>query len=119
MAAALADALEGFDAEHTEPPLPDIVEVDGWVHVSQPVAVRPGPSGITIERIRQSVSPDGRRSAEADAIHLDALTAEQLDSRGRRRRPARRRPHADRGDRGPRRLRGGAAAWLSIPRASS
>ncbi len=82
MAAALADALEGFDAEHTEPPLPDIVEVDGWVHVSQPVAVRPEPSGITIERIRQSVSPDGRRSAEGDAIHLDALTADQLAAEG-------------------------------------
>lgn len=82
MAAALADALEGFDAEHTEPPLPDIVELDGWVHVSQPVAVRPGPDGITIERIRQSVSPDGRRSAEGDAIHLDALTADQLTAEG-------------------------------------
>jgi SAM-dependent methyltransferase len=82
LAAALADALEGFDAEHTEPPLPDIVEVDGWVHVSQPVAVRPGPEGITIERIRQSVSPDGRRSAEGDAIHLDALTGDQLAAEG-------------------------------------
>lgn len=82
MAAALADALDGFDAEHTEPPLPDIVEVDGWVHVSQPVAVRPGPTGVTIERIRQSVSPDGRRSAEGDAIHLDALTADQLAAEG-------------------------------------
>ncbi|MDO8185333.1 class I SAM-dependent methyltransferase [Conexibacter sp. JD483] len=82
LAAALADALEGFDAEHTEPPLPDIVELDGWVHVSQPVAVRPGPEGIAIERIRQSVSPDGRRFAEGDSIHLDALTADQLTAEG-------------------------------------
>jgi SAM-dependent methyltransferase len=82
LAAALADALDGFDAEHTEPPLPDIVELDGWVYVSQPVAVRPGPAGITIERIRQTVSPDGRRVAEADAIHLDDLDAERLAAEG-------------------------------------
>lgn len=79
---ALADALEGFDAEHTEPPLPDIVERDGWVYVSQPVAVRPGPAGITIERIRQVVSPLGRRSAEGDAIHLDTLDADTLAAEG-------------------------------------
>lgn len=82
LAAALADALEGFDAEHTEPPMPDVVEVDGWVHVSQPIAVRPGPEGSTIERIRQSVAPDGRRTAEGDAIHLDALDREQLAAEG-------------------------------------
>lgn len=80
LACALADALEGFDAEHTEPPLPDIVEHDGWVYVSQPVAVRPGEQGITIERIRQVVSPRGRRSAEADEIHLDTLDGDTLAS---------------------------------------
>jgi SAM-dependent methyltransferase len=75
---ALADALEGFDAEHTEPPLPDVVERDGWVYVSQPVAVRPGPTGTTIERIRQVVSPRGRRTAEGDEIHLDTLDGDTL-----------------------------------------
>lgn len=82
VAASLADALDCFDAEHTEPPLPDIVELDGWVYVSQPVAVRPGPAGITIERIRQTVSPAGRRTAEGDEIHLDDLTAEALAAEG-------------------------------------
>ena len=78
LACALADALEGFDADHTEPPMPDVLERDGWVYVSQPVAVRPGPSGITIERIRQVVSPRGRRTAEGDAIHLDTLDGDTL-----------------------------------------
>jgi SAM-dependent methyltransferase len=82
LACSLADALDGFDAEHTEPPLPDIVERDGWVYVSQPVAVRPGPEGTTIERIRQTVSPAGRRTAEGDAITLDHLTAERLTAEG-------------------------------------
>ena len=78
LACALADALEGFDADHTEPPLPDIVERDGWVYVSQPTAVRPDSTGITIERIRQVVSPLGRRSAEGDEIHLDTLDGDTL-----------------------------------------
>jgi len=78
LACALADALEGFDELHTEPPLPDVVERDGWVYVSQPVAVRPEPGGIAIERIRQVVSPRGRRSAEGDAIRLDTLDGDTL-----------------------------------------
>ncbi|ADB51689.1 class I SAM-dependent methyltransferase [Conexibacter woesei] len=82
LAASLADAMDGFDAEHTEPPLPDIVERDGWVYVSQPVAVRPGPAGISIERIRQIVSPAGRRTAEGDEIHLDTLDGDTLAAEG-------------------------------------
>lgn len=81
-AAALADALEAFDAEHTEPPLPDILERDGWVYASQPVAVRPGPRGATLERLRHTVSPDGRRTVEGDAIHLDALDGDTLAAEG-------------------------------------
>ncbi len=82
LACALADALEGFDAEHTQPPLPDIVEEDGWVYASQPVAVRIEPDGAVIERIRQVVSPTGRRSAEGDAIRLDRLDAPTLEREG-------------------------------------
>ena len=82
LACALADALEGFDAEHTQPPLPDIVEEDGWVYASQPVAVRIEAEGAVIERIRQAVSPDGRRSAEGDAIRLDRLDAAMLKREG-------------------------------------
>lgn len=82
LACALADALEGFDAEHTEPPLPDVLEQDGWVYASQPVAVRPGPEGTTIERIRQTVSPDGARTAEGDVIVLDKLDGVALEAEG-------------------------------------
>lgn len=82
LACALADALEGFDAEHTEPPLPDVLERDGWVFASQPVAVRPEPDGTMIERIRQTVSPQGARTAEGDAIVLDKLDADTLEAEG-------------------------------------
>ena len=82
LACALADALEGFDAEHTEPPLPDVLERDGWVFASQPVAVRPNADGTTIERIRQTVSPQGARTAEGDTIVLDALSGDALEAEG-------------------------------------
>lgn len=82
LACALADALEGFDAEHTEPPLPDVLERDGWVFASQPVAVRPDATGTTIERIRQTVSPDGTRTAEGDSVRLDRLDGDTLEAEG-------------------------------------
>jgi SAM-dependent methyltransferase len=80
LACALADAMEGFDAQHTEPPLPDVLERDGWVYASQPVAVRPDADGTTIERIRQTVSPDGARTADGDAVRLDKLDADMLET---------------------------------------
>lgn len=80
LACALADAMEGFDAEHAEPPLPDVLERDGWVYASQPVAVRPDADGTTIERIRQTVSPDGVRTADGDAVRLDKLDADTLEA---------------------------------------
>ncbi|HKG37674.1 MAG TPA: class I SAM-dependent methyltransferase [Conexibacter sp.] len=79
---ALADAFEGFDAEHTEPPLPDVLERDGWVFASHPVAVRPQADATTIERIRQTVAPDGARTAEGDVIRLDQLDADTLEAEG-------------------------------------
>jgi SAM-dependent methyltransferase len=82
LACALADAMEGFDAEHTEPPLPDVLERDGWVFASQPVAVRPDGKGTTIERIRQTVSPQGVRTAEGDTVRLDKLDADGLEAEG-------------------------------------
>jgi len=82
LACALADAFEGFDAAHTEPPLPDVLERDGWVYASQPVALRPDADGVTIERIRETVAPDGARSAEGDAVRLDRLDGAALEAEG-------------------------------------
>jgi SAM-dependent methyltransferase len=82
LACAIADALEGFDADHTEPPLPDVLERDGWVYASQPVAVRPEADGTMIERIRQTVAPDGGRSAEGDAVRLDRLDGDGFEAEG-------------------------------------
>ena len=75
LAIALADALEGFDAEHTEPPLPDVREVDGVVYASRPVAVRDHGDRVAIERIRETVDCEGRRSAEGNVVVLDRVDA--------------------------------------------
>jgi SAM-dependent methyltransferase len=82
VAAALADALEAFDAEHTEPPLPDIRELDGTVYASRPVAVREAEHAVSIERIRETVDRAGRRTAEANVIWLDRVDAAQAAAEG-------------------------------------
>jgi SAM-dependent methyltransferase len=82
LAAALADALEAFDEEHTEPPLPDMREVDGVVYCSRPIAVREHEQTVSIERIRETVDAEGRRTVEGDVIHLDRVTAAQVAQEG-------------------------------------
>jgi SAM-dependent methyltransferase len=79
-AAALADALEGFDADHDEPPVPDVLERDGWVYASQPLRVTPGGGAATIERERSAVSPTGVRSATLDRVRLADLDAPSLEA---------------------------------------
>ena len=73
LAAALADALEAFDSEHDEPPLPDLREVGGVVYASRPVAVRDLGDRAAIERIREVVASDGTRTVTDDVVELDRL----------------------------------------------
>ncbi|MBA2348029.1 MAG: hypothetical protein H0V81_07025 [Solirubrobacterales bacterium] len=77
-AAALADAMEGYDADHDRPPLPDMVEAGGVVYSSRPLAVRPVAEGIVIERLREVVDPQGERTVTEDRTVLDALGPKEL-----------------------------------------
>ena len=77
-AAALADALEGYDARASEPPLPDMAEHGGALYSSRPVAMLPVASGVLIERLREVVSSAGERTVTEDRILLDAVTPEGL-----------------------------------------
>jgi SAM-dependent methyltransferase len=83
VAIALADALECFDAEHVLLPLPDRLIVDGTLYSSQPVALRDHGDTVAIERIRETVSADGRRSASDDVLHLDRVTVAEIEAEGR------------------------------------
>jgi SAM-dependent methyltransferase len=82
LAAALADALEGQleDPLQAAPALPDIREIDGTVYASHPIGVRVEAGGVVIERIRETVAPDGTRHAEGDEIRLDATDAATVAS---------------------------------------
>jgi SAM-dependent methyltransferase len=79
-AIALADPFEAVAPEDSLPPLPDVLEEDGWVLSSQPMAVRPQDGGVSVERLRQLVSPAGELSEELYSIHLDSVSADELES---------------------------------------
>jgi SAM-dependent methyltransferase len=82
LAVALADALEGFDSDVDALPLPDMGEHDGWLYSSQPVAVRDRGDRVAIERIRQTVAPDGTLDAIGDVVELDRLDRATLEAEG-------------------------------------
>jgi SAM-dependent methyltransferase len=83
VAIALADALECFDARHVLLPLPDRLFVDGAMYSSQPVALRDHGDTVAIERIREVLTADGRRSASDDVLHLDRVSVAELEAEGR------------------------------------
>lgn len=83
LAIALADALDGVDAEHTEPPMPDIREVDGYMYASRPVRVEvEAERGVAIERLREVVAPDGTRVQSSDTVWLEQLGPAELERDG-------------------------------------
>jgi SAM-dependent methyltransferase len=82
LAVALADALEAFDADHDEPPVPDLREVGGVVYASRPVAVRDLGDRAAIERVREVVARDGTRTVSDDVIELDRVDADTLAAEG-------------------------------------
>lgn len=83
VAIALADALDCFDAEHVLLPPPDRLVVDGTLYSSQPVALRDHGETVAIERIREIVRADGRRSASEDVLHLDRVEQRQVEHEAR------------------------------------
>jgi SAM-dependent methyltransferase len=88
LAIAVAGALEAFDEERDEPPLPDIREIDGVVYGSRPVAVRDEGERVAIVRIREMVDARGNRTVAEDVVRLDRLDgatlAAEADAQGLR-----------------------------------
>jgi hypothetical protein len=95
VAAALADALESFDAESDGLPEPDVATVDGVRYTSLPLAVVDEGEHAAIHRLRQA---EGRPD-EHDVIRLarvDAATlAEEAEAAGLHAQTARRIPATD------------------------
>ena len=82
VAAALADAMEGYDPTTAVPPLPDMGEFDGRVYASRPVAVVDEGAALAIHRIREVVEADGRRAMTEDVIRLDHVRPGDLAEEG-------------------------------------
>jgi SAM-dependent methyltransferase len=77
LAAAITADLEPFEAGPS-PPLPDIREDAGTVYSSRPVALREEGESIVIERVRESVAPDGERTEELDTVVLSRVEPQTL-----------------------------------------
>jgi SAM-dependent methyltransferase len=82
VAIALADPFEGIPAGDVLPPLPDVLEVDGWVLSSTPTAVRALDWAVAIDRTRTSVSPAGELTEERATIMLDSVDPRFLERQG-------------------------------------
>jgi SAM-dependent methyltransferase len=83
VAAALADALESFDAESDGLPEPDVADIEGARYVSLPLAVVDEGERAAIHRLRQVVGADGARHDSHDVIRLDRVTPVELEDEGR------------------------------------
>jgi SAM-dependent methyltransferase len=81
LALAVATDLETFEGT-SHLPDPDVGQRGDTRFVSQPTAVRAAPGAMRIERLRQTIGPDGERSAAHDVIELAAVTVAQLEAEG-------------------------------------
>jgi SAM-dependent methyltransferase len=82
-AAALSDPADAVPEELVSPPLPDIVERDGWVFSSQPLSMYEQDGSVVIERRRQAVSPTGELREEDARIELDVLSLDEFEAEAR------------------------------------
>ena len=79
-AAALAEPLDAVPGEDAAPPLPDMLESEGWVFSSQPVSVRERNGRVVVTRRRRAVSPDGELAEETVEIGLDVVSLEDFEA---------------------------------------
>jgi SAM-dependent methyltransferase len=82
-AAALSDPEDALPEEDASPPLPDIVERDGWVFSSRPLAMYEQDGRVVIERRRQAVSPTGELREEDARTELDVVTPDEFEQEAR------------------------------------
>jgi precorrin-6B methylase 2 len=62
--------------------LPDMRELDGWVYSSEPLWVQVGDRALTVRRLRESVSPEGRMEREIHDEVLHRIDPEILEREG-------------------------------------
>ena len=82
-AAAISDPEDTVPADLIPPPLPDILERDGWVFSSQPLSMYEQDGYVVIERRRQAVSPSGEMQAEDVRIEVGVVSLDQFEAEAR------------------------------------
>ena len=84
IAMAIADALEGAAVgEYSEPPRPEMREIDGIVYSSRAVAITDEGDRCAIFRIRETVDEVGAHTSQENVVRLDALDPATLEGEGR------------------------------------
>jgi hypothetical protein len=59
--------------------LPDMRELDGCVYSSEPLWVQVGEEALKVRRVRERVSPDGRRERTVHDEHLHRISPDRLE----------------------------------------
>jgi SAM-dependent methyltransferase len=78
-ALALTVLREPLPESGTPEPMPDVREIDGWIHSSLPLEVRVSTGAVELVRLRQLVRPDGALSEEVDTTRLDRIDPARLE----------------------------------------
>jgi SAM-dependent methyltransferase len=82
-AAPISDPKDAVPAELIAPPLPDIIERDGWVFSSQPLSMYEQDGCVVIERRRQAVSPTGEIQEEDVRIEVGVVSLDEFEAEAR------------------------------------
>ena len=78
VAAALADAMDCFDADHSVPPPPDARDVGTTRYASQLVGVVEEGGRAALHRRREIIESTRHRLVEDVVVHLDRVSADQV-----------------------------------------
>ncbi len=62
--------------------LPDMRELEGWVYSSEPLWVQVGDRSLTVRRLRERVSPEGRMERAIHDEILHRVSPEELEREG-------------------------------------
>ena len=82
-AAPISDPQDAVPEESIAPPLPDILERDGWVFSSQPLSMYEEGGCVVIERRRQAVSPTGEIQQQDVRIEVGVVSADEFEAEAR------------------------------------
>jgi len=82
-AAPISDPKDAVPEELIAPPLPDIIERDGWVFSSQPLSMYEQGGCVVIERRRQAVSPTGEIEQEDVRIEVGVVALDEFEAEAR------------------------------------